>query len=90
MKILKFGAVWCSACLIMKPRFAQIEQELPWLKTKFYDFDQSPAAVKKYQVDQGSVPAFIFLDKHGHEFLRLNGEITKDELIDIILKNKNK
>jgi len=25
MKVLKFGAVWCPGCLVMRPRWAEIE-----------------------------------------------------------------
>jgi len=25
MKVLKFGAVWCSGCLVMRPRWRSIE-----------------------------------------------------------------
>ena len=41
MKVLKFGAVWCLGCLIMKPRWTEIETENTWLETEYYDFDES-------------------------------------------------
>jgi hypothetical protein len=28
MHIVKIGAAWCSGCLVMKPRWAEIEKEL--------------------------------------------------------------
>ncbi|NCC70988.1 thioredoxin, partial [bacterium] len=37
LKVLKFGAVWCPGCLIMKPRWEEIEKENIWLKTEYYD-----------------------------------------------------
>ena len=89
MKVLKFGAEWCSGCLIMKPCWQAIEQELPWLKTEYYDYDDSQEAVKKYQVDE-KLPTFIFLDKNNQEILRLHGEVSKSELLKIIEENKNK
>jgi len=89
MKVLKFGAVWCSGCLIMKPRWKEIESENSWLKTEYYDFDQDKEMVNKYEVTE-TLPTFVFLDKNGEEFLRLNGEITKSDLIDFINKNKDR
>lgn len=89
MKVLKFGAVWCSGCLVMKPRWKKIEEENTWLKTEYCDYDTDKEMVEKYQIDK-TLPAFIFLDKEEKEFLRLNGEIDKDKLVEIINQNKNK
>ena len=92
MKILKFGAVWCTGCLVMKPRWEQIEREHPWLQTQFYDFDTDGAVVRQWGVDkeQGSLPTCIFLDKEGKEFLRLHGERSKKELIEHIQQNRER
>lgn len=89
MKVLKFGAVWCSGCLVMKPRWGEIEKENLWLKNEYYDFDVDKEMVEKYRIDE-SLPVFIFLDKEGNEFLRLNGEVEKDELLKVINKNKDR
>lgn len=89
MKVLKFGAVWCSGCLVMKPRWKEIETENSWLQTEYYDFDQDKEVVEKYHITN-VLPVFIFLDKNGNEFLRLDGEIEKDKLIEVINQNKEK
>jgi len=89
MKVLKFGAVWCSGCLVMKPRWKEIETENPSLQTQYFDFDADKEMVKKYKIDE-SLPVFIFLDKEGNEFLRLNGEVPKEELLEVINKNKDR
>jgi len=89
MKVLKFGAVWCAGCLVMKPRWKEIEEENPWLKTEYHDFDQDKDAVTKYGVDE-TLPTFVFLDKDGREFLRLNGEVEKGKLLNIIKENRDK
>jgi len=89
MKVLKFGAVWCSGCLIMKPRWQEIEKENPWLKTEYYDFDKDKEVVSKWGIDK-DLPTFVFLDKTDKEFLRLHGEIAKEELLKIINENKDK
>ena len=89
MKVLKFGAVWCAGCLVMKPRWKEIEAENPWLKTEYYEYDDSKEMVEKYGIDK-NLPVFVFLDKKGKEFLRLQGEPSKKDLIKIILENKDK
>lgn len=88
MKVLKFGAVWCPGCLVMKPRWKKIEEENPWLETEYHDFDQEKEIVDKYKITS-TLPTFIFLDKNEKEFLRLNGEINKKKLIEIINENKS-
>ncbi|PIT88604.1 MAG: hypothetical protein COU29_02400 [Candidatus Magasanikbacteria bacterium CG10_big_fil_rev_8_21_14_0_10_36_32] len=89
MKVLKFGAVWCPGCLIMKPRWEEIETENSWLQTEYHDFDNEKEIVNKYQIDN-ILPVFIFLDKDDKEFLRFNGEMSKEELLKIINENKDK
>jgi len=89
MKILKIGATWCAGCLVMKPRWAEIEKDNTWLVTEYYDFDSDKEIIDKYSVND-ILPVFIFLDKEGNELMRLNGEIEKNKLIDIIDENKDK
>jgi thiol-disulfide isomerase/thioredoxin len=89
MKVIKFGAVWCNGCIVMKPRWQEIEKENPWLKNEFYDFDQDEEMVKKYNINE-DLPTFVFLDKNGKEFLRLSGEIEKDKLLEIITANEDR
>lgn len=89
MKVLKFGAEWCAGCLIMKPRWKEIEAELPWLKTEYYDFDKDKEKVEKYKIDN-TLPVFVFLDKDNQEITRLGGEPSKKELMDLLEQNKDK
>ncbi len=88
MKILKFGAIWCKECLVMKPIFNEIETEISELKTEYYEADENPEILKEYKVK--NIPEFIFLDKNDKEFLRLQGIQNKDELIKIIKENLDK
>ena len=60
MKVLKFGAVWCVECLVMKPIWEEIEEEIPELKTEYYDADDDSEVLKQYNVQD--VPVFIFLN----------------------------
>ncbi len=88
MKVLKFGAVWCSGCLVMKPRWTEIEKIYPWLKTEYYDFDNDKAMVEKYRIDD-RLPVFVFLNREGGEILRKQGEIDKEEFLKIIDENRD-
>lgn len=89
MKLLKFGAVWCSGCLVMKPRLKEIESEMPELETEYHDFDNDKEMVEKYNIDH-TLPVFVFLDKNENEILRLTGEVDKDKLIQVINENIDK
>ena len=89
MKVLKFGAVWCNGCLVMRPRWAEVEKENPWLITKYFDFDQNTEMVEKYHIDSGVLPVFIFLNKAGQEIARLSGEVEKSKLIQAINQYQN-
>jgi len=90
MKVIKFGAVWCNGCLVMRPRWEEIEKENPWLMTEYYDFDEDKEMVEKYKIEMGRLPVFVFLNKEGEEILRLSGEVKKDKLIEEIEKYKEK
>lgn len=90
MKVLKFGAVWCSGCLVMRPRWEKIEKENPWLETEYHDYDQDKEIAEKYDIQGGRLPTFVFLDKKGKEFLRKSGEFSQEELEKIVAANQDK
>lgn len=88
MKVLKFGAVWCADCLVMKPMWERIEAKLPKLETEFYDADEHPDVLQQYNVSD--IPVFIFLDKEGNEFERKKGVQNEEELFDFVKNNLDK
>ena len=88
MKVLKFGAVWCSGCLVMRPRWAEIEKEIEWLKTEYFDYDQDKENVSKWKITN-ILPVFIFIDDNGNELTRLSREPSKKTLIELINKYKD-
>lgn len=88
MKVLKFGAVWCPGCVVMKPMWEKIEGEMPELETEFFDADQNKEIVEKYKVKD--LPSFIFLDKNGEEILRLEGMLSEDKVRETIKENLDK
>ena len=88
MKVIKIGAKWCSGCLVMAPRWREIEAEHPWLMTEYYDFDDNTQEVAKYNAHSEVLPLFIFLKRNGEEILRMHGEVAKDRLVSVIIQNK--
>jgi hypothetical protein len=73
----------------MRPRWEKIEKKRPWLATEYFDFDTDKEAISQYQLASGKLPAFIFLDKEGNEFLRLHGEVAEEELEKVVDENKD-
>ena len=94
MKVIKIGAVWCNGCLVMQPRWKKIEDILiaPYvdLKTEYYDFDNDKKKIKKYKVEGGKLPCFIWLDEKGNELERLTGELSIKNILEINDKYKDK
>jgi thiol-disulfide isomerase/thioredoxin len=88
MKLLKFGAIWCKECLVMRPMWDEIAAVIPEFDSEYYEADDNPDLLKKYNVKD--IPTFIFLDKAGNEFLRLTGLQNKEGLIKIVKENLNK
>lgn len=88
MKILKFGSANCVGCVVMRPRWKEIEGEIPDLETQYFELEQDKKLFEEHNIT--NIPTFIFLDKDGQEITRLYGEIEKEKLIEIINENKNK
>ena len=80
MKILKFNAMWCSGCLVMKKTMKEIEELYPNIEIESYDYDMDPNMVEKWNVGE-IIPVLIFTDENYNEISRLIGEKTKKEII---------
>lgn len=78
MKIIKIGALWCSACLVTNNALDKYikENEDIELETLDYDFDEEE--VKKYT--PGEVLPVLIFEKDGKEVLRLKGEKTLEDI----------
>ena len=50
MKILKFNAIWCSGCLVMKKYMKEIEETYKQIEIESYDYDMDPEMVEKWNV----------------------------------------
>jgi thiol-disulfide isomerase/thioredoxin len=85
MKVLKFGSLWCTECLVMRPMWKEIEEAVPGLITENYDADENEEELKRYGVKD--IPVFVFLDKDNREFMRLEGVQNKEDLIKVVKEN---
>lgn len=83
MQIIKFNAVWCPGCLVMRPVWKKVLEAFPNFKITEYDYDVDEDEVLKYQVGD-KLPVAIMLDDDGKEVKRLVGEKSMEELIRFI------
>lgn len=73
MKVLKFNAIWCSACLVMKKTYQKIFEEYKQFEIVNYDYDMDEEMVEKYNIGT-TIPVLIFLDDEDKEIMRIVGE----------------
>ena len=83
MKVLKFNAIWCSACLVMKKVYNQIFELYPDFEVITYDYDMDEEMVNKYNIGT-TIPVLIFLDNENKEITRVVGEKSFEYIKDII------
>lgn len=82
MKIIRISAIWCPSCLVMRPRFEEIEKRFPNIESKVYDIDFDEE-VQKYNVGN-ILPVFIIFDNDDNELGRLIGEQKTEVLIKMV------
>ena len=78
IKLIRISAVWCPACLIMRPRMQEIEKRFPNFEHIEYDYDLDEEIISKYNVGD-VLPVFILLD-NDEEVTRLVGERSVEEI----------
>lgn len=83
MRILKFSAVWCPGCLVMKSIWNEILKEFSNIDITEYDYDLDEDMVEKYNVGD-KLPVVIIIDDNNNEIKRIIGEKKKEELIEFI------
>lgn len=79
MKIIRVSAIWCPACLIMRPRMDQLVEKYG-IESVEYDYDMDEDVVTTYQVGR-TLPVFILMDGD-REVTRVIGEKTMQQLED--------
>lgn len=82
MKIIKFTALWCADCIVMRATWNEISSMFPLLEIEEYDFDEHEDVLGKFNVKK--VPHTILMDNDGKEVLRLEGMQNRKDLIKAI------
>ena len=82
MKIIKIGALWCSACLITNNALNKLVKENDNIELINLDYDFDEEEVKKYS--PGEVLPVLIFEKDGKEVLRLKGEKNYDEIMKAV------
>ncbi|MBQ9024128.1 MAG: thioredoxin family protein [Bacilli bacterium] len=82
MKIIKIGALWCSACLVTNNALDKYIKENNNIELITLDYDFDEDEVKKYE--PGEVLPVLIFEKDGKEVLRLKGEKNYDDIIKAV------
>lgn len=83
MKVLKFNAIWCSACLVMKKTYNRIFDEYSNFEVTTYDYDLDEDMVNKYNIGT-TIPVLIFLNDKDEEITRIIGEKSYEYIKNVI------
>lgn len=78
MRMIRFTALWCPSCLLMRPRYDKVFASRPAIPTVSYDYDECPAEVARWGI--GPILPVLILEEDGKEIARLTGEKSPKEL----------
>ena len=81
MKLISITAVWCPACLIMRPKIEKIKKEFD-IEYIDYDFDIDEEMINDLNVGN-ILPVFIMMDGN-KEIKRLVGEKKEEEILEFM------
>lgn len=81
MRVVKIGAIWCSACLVMNKTLKNVLPKYN-LEVEELDYDMDSEEVLKYNPNE-ILPVVIFFNG-SQEVHRVCGELSEKELINII------
>lgn len=84
MKLVKVGAVWCPACLVMSSKINKIVGKYN-LELINYDYDIDKDKIDKYNIGK-ILPELILLDDNNVEIKRLIGEQSLNKLEEFVGK----
>ena len=84
MKIIKIGAMWCPACIIMNKFWNKIKEEFKNIEFIDYDLDIDEEQVKSYNV--GNILPVIIAMNNDIEQSRLIGEKNEKEVLEFTRK----
>lgn len=77
MKVLKFGAAWCTPCKMLQHIIDGIDSDVP---IESVDIDEESERAMQYAVR--GVPTLVMLDDTGTEIKRNVGVLTRDKLLE--------
>ena len=78
MKIVKIGAIWCGACLLMNKVWSKLKENTS-IEFLEYDYDIDEEEVMKYNPGK-ILPVFIFF-QDDKELFRMIGEFSYEDVI---------
>lgn len=82
MKLIKINAIWCPACLIMRPRYEQLKTMFPYMEQEEFDYDFDEDKIKEYNI--GTILPILIIFDNDKEITRIIGEKTLEELITVV------
>ena len=82
MKIVKIGAMWCPACIIMNKFWKEIKEEFNSFEFIDYDIDMDEDKIDKY--NPGDTLPVIIMINNDKEIKRLVGERKKEEVVSFL------
>ncbi|MEI7497721.1 MAG: thioredoxin family protein [Candidatus Falkowbacteria bacterium] len=82
MKIVKFSALWCADCIVMRPMWQEINNVYPDILIEEFDIDDYPDVAKTLGVVKA--PTTIFYGSDEIELTRLIGIQNQQTLFDYI------
>ncbi len=85
MKIRLVTAIWCTSCLIMRPRYQKLLQEHPEWEFEELDFDSDQGVIS--HLNLGKILPVAILEKDHKEVLRIIGEKSLNELHHLLETN---
>ena len=87
MKLVRFTALWCADCIVMRPRWEKTFNDRSDIIIEDFDFDDHEEEAKKYRITR--VPQLIVLDEENVEHVRLVGMQDQDSIDDLVKKYFN-
>ncbi len=81
MKAIRISAIWCPSCLIERPIYDEVLDEFN-IDNIELDLDIDEEEVQQLSV--GSILPVLIIYRDDKEVLRVVGEKTKEELINLI------
>jgi thiol-disulfide isomerase/thioredoxin len=85
MKIIKFTALWCADCIVMRPMWQEVRQAYPDLVIEEYDFDDDADEAKAFGIT--NVPTTIYQSESGEVLERQTGMQNKAGLLESVERN---